>query len=178
MYMSDKNAIFVIESNDFAGKQLQKALDRYGIGDCAVIVQEPPESAESTVISPVKPIRVGRVLDQIASLIASQERGSGMLDLMSGRSVDTMQGYYYSGAGKDPIKLTEKEVAVLVLLEREKGQAVSREALLENVWQYAEGVETHTLETHIYRLRQKIEEDPAQPKILQTSEAGYFLAIE
>lgn len=77
--------------------------------------------------------------------------------------------------GETALRLTEKEVALLLSLKNASGQAVSRQKLLNEVWAYAQGVETHTLETHIYRLRQKIERDPASPKILLTQEDGYIL---
>ena len=56
------------------------------------------------------------------------------------------------------------------------GKSVSRETLLGEVWGYNAGVNTHTLETHIYRLRQKIERDPATATLLVTAEGGYRLA--
>ena len=52
---------------------------------------------------------------------------------------------------------------------------VSRETLLQEVWGYNSGVTTHTLETHIYRLRQKVEKDAASPQILVTEAGGYKL---
>ncbi len=73
-------------------------------------------------------------------------------------------------------KLTDKERDILLTLHAAGGQAVSRQALLDSVWAYAPGVETHTLETHIYRLRQRIEKDPAAPEIVLTDEAGYRLS--
>lgn len=79
--------------------------------------------------------------------------------------------------GEAPLRLTEKETAILAYLHT-AGAPVSREALLERVWSYVPEVETHTLETHIYRLRQKIEEDPSSPKILLTQGDGYSVALE
>lgn len=76
--------------------------------------------------------------------------------------------------GEVPLRLTEKETAILAYLQA-MGAPVSRESLLEQVWSYVREVETHTLETHIYRLRQKIEEDPSSPKILLTQGDGYSL---
>src|SRR5471030_183893 len=73
------------------------------------------------------------------------------------------------------VRLTEKETAILRYLYRAGRQPVSRETLLQEVWGYNSGVTTHTLETHIYRLRQKIEKDAANPEILVTEAGGYKL---
>ena len=72
------------------------------------------------------------------------------------------------------VRLTEKETGVLRYLCR-AGHPVSRETLLQEVWGYNSGLTTHTLETHIYRLRQKIEKDAASPAILVTEAGGYTL---
>ena len=71
------------------------------------------------------------------------------------------------------VRLTEKETSILRYLYRQR--PVSRETLLQEVWGYNSGVTTHTLETHIYRLRQKIEKDAAAPAILVTEAGGYKL---
>ena len=73
------------------------------------------------------------------------------------------------------VRLTEKETAILRYLYRAGQKPVSRETLLQEVWGYNSGVTTHTLETHIYRLRQKVEKDAAQPQILVTEAGGYKL---
>ena len=80
-------------------------------------------------------------------------------------------------AGDRPIRLTEKETQILQFLLAAAGQTVSRETLLGEVWGYAAAVTTHTLETHIYRLRQKIEADPAEARLLATEPGGYRLNI-
>ena len=74
------------------------------------------------------------------------------------------------------IRLTEKETNILKYLYRAGEKAVSREELLAEVWGYNAGVTTHTLETHVYRLRQKIEPDPANARLLLTEQGGYKLA--
>jgi len=73
------------------------------------------------------------------------------------------------------LRLTEKEAAILRFLHRAERQSVARETLLREVWGYNANVTTHTLETHIYRLRQKIEENPADAKLLMTDGGGYKL---
>ena len=76
------------------------------------------------------------------------------------------------------IRLTEKEAAILKFLYRAGTQAVARQVLLNEVWGYNAAVTTHTLETHIYRLRQKIEPDPANARLLLTEGGGYRLDPE
>ena len=77
-------------------------------------------------------------------------------------------------AGKK-VRLTEKETAILRYLYRAGQKPVARDVLLQEVWGYNSGVTTHTVETHIYRLRQKIEKDPTNAVILITDRGGYRL---
>ena len=73
------------------------------------------------------------------------------------------------------IRLTEKEAAILKFLYRAGTRPVARQVLLNEVWGYNAAVTTHTLETHIYRLRQKIEPDPSNARLLVTEGGGYRL---
>ena len=73
------------------------------------------------------------------------------------------------------LKLTEKETAILRYLYRAGQKVVSRDTLLSEVWGYNANVTTHTLETHIYRLRQKIENNPSSARLLVTEPGGYKL---
>ncbi|WP_321343936.1 response regulator transcription factor [Breoghania sp.] len=73
------------------------------------------------------------------------------------------------------VRLTEKETAILKYLYRTGEKPVTRDVLLHEVWGYNSGVTTHTLETHIYRLRQKIESDPSNASLLVTEAGGYKL---
>lgn len=73
------------------------------------------------------------------------------------------------------LRLTEKETAILKFLYRANASVVTRDVLLREVWGYNANVTTHTLETHIYRLRQKIEKDPANAQLLVTESGGYKL---
>lgn len=73
------------------------------------------------------------------------------------------------------VRLTEKETNILKFLYRSTEGVVARDVLLHEVWGYNAGVTTHTLETHIYRLRQKIEPDPSNARLLVTESGGYRL---
>ena len=78
------------------------------------------------------------------------------------------------GAGRKT-RLTDKETNILRYLYRFGAKPVGREELLREVWGYNAQVTTHTLETHIYRLRQKIEPDAQAPRLLVTEAGGYRL---
>ena len=78
--------------------------------------------------------------------------------------------------GDEKIRLTEKETNILRFLFSQGDVTVARETLLHEVWGYNAQVTTHTLETHIYRLRQKIESNPSTAKLLLTEDGGYRLA--
>ena len=75
------------------------------------------------------------------------------------------------------IRLTEKETNILKYLYRAGGKPVCREELLHEVWGYNSGVTTHTLETHVYRLRQKIEPEKGVATLLVTEPGGYRLEL-
>jgi DNA-binding response OmpR family regulator len=79
------------------------------------------------------------------------------------------------GETQKKVRLTEKETAILKYLYRSGNIVVGRDTLLGEVWGYNAGVTTHTLETHVYRLRQKIEAEPSNAEILVTEPGGYRL---
>ena len=74
---------------------------------------------------------------------------------------------------KAKIELTEKEVGILKCLISSGEEAVDRDTLLKQVWNYSSDVTTHTLETHIYRLRQKLEIDPSIPRLIISKGGGF-----
>ncbi|MGI4793199.1 MAG: response regulator transcription factor [Janthinobacterium lividum] len=73
------------------------------------------------------------------------------------------------------IILTDKETTILRYLCRTPGQDVTRRTLLSEVWGYSSAVSTHTVETHIYRLRQKMEIDPTMPRLIRSRPGGYSI---
>ncbi len=117
------------------------------------------------------PLRLGALIDRLNRALRA---GPQQEVVIGGWRLPPGESRLY---GQGPaIVLTEKEQAILRKLHSQSGAVVEREALLQDVWGYAEGIETHTLETHIYRLRQKIEADPARPRYILTDGPGYRLA--
>ena len=76
---------------------------------------------------------------------------------------------------KEIVKLTEKEVSILQYLYKIRDRIVTKSELLQEVWGYNPDVTTHTIETHIYRLRQKVEHEDKNAQLIITEEGGYFL---
>lgn len=117
------------------------------------------------------PVYLGAFQDFIEDVLQQKENPPV---LSFGSAFLSVHDALFTKADGKIANLTEKECAVLVYLHRRKGEPVSRDELLHAVWDYAEGVETHTLETHIYRLRQKIETDPSTPVVLLTADDGGY----
>ncbi len=123
----------------------------------------------------VKPFKFGVLLARVRAHLRSHEQSED--------AVFKVGPYEFRPAVKmlvtpedKKIRLTEKETSILKFLYRAGGKPVTREVLLDEVWGYNSGVTTHTLETHVYRLRQKIEPDPSNAAILLTESGGYRLA--
>ncbi|MBM3548680.1 MAG: response regulator transcription factor [Alphaproteobacteria bacterium] len=124
-----------------------------------------------------KPFRLGVLIARIRAQLRQHEQ--------SDDAIFAIGPYRFRPASKvllDPdknrrIRLTEKETAILKYLFRAGDKPIARDVLLNEVWGYNSGVTTHTLETHVYRLRQKIERNPAKAEILVTEQGGYRLVI-
>jgi DNA-binding winged helix-turn-helix (wHTH) protein len=142
-----------------------------------LVLAQPGEAADTGAAARVElPAPLGALAERIAALAAPPSA-----PLRFGPYLFSPQELLLRTGARDEIRLTEKERDILLCLlaakaQGEGGGAVERRALLDRVWGYAETVETHTLETHIYRLRQKIEMDPASPQYLLTDGTGYRLA--
>jgi DNA-binding response OmpR family regulator len=121
-----------------------------------------------------KPFKFAVLLARIRSQLRQHEQSED--------AVFSVGPYSFKPAAKQlndekggKIRLTEKETSILKFLFRQGDKVVPRDTLLHEVWGYNAGVTTHTLETHIYRLRQKIEKDPSNSEILVTEPGGYKL---
>lgn len=123
-----------------------------------------------------KPVRLGALLDSVQNYHQQRQLRDSLKPIKMGAyQLDPKTNMFELPAPAPAIKLTEKEQDILLYLHTNRAEAVTRQDLLNHVWGYVEGVETHTLETHIYRLRQKIENDPAAPNFLMTNDDGYYL---
>lgn len=166
---------------DMDGRAACKDMRRAGVR--APIIMLTGADSESDVISGfesgandyvTKPFRFSLLLARVRAHLNSHEQ--------SENAVFVIGPYEFRPASKlliDPkmrkIRLTEKETNILKYLYRASSKAVAREELLREVWGYNATVTTHTLETHIYRLRQKIEQDPNNLRLLLTEGGGYRL---
>lgn len=144
-----------------------------------VIVIGPHDlTLDQNVIHLPLPLRVGSLKDAIYRLTSkpTAEVDGAILHIAGHYTLDLILNILGKDTEPDfEVKLTEKEVTILQILNEHTDQSFSKSDLLKTVWGFAEGLDTHTLETHIYRLRQKIEIDPANPKILITDDDGYRL---
>jgi DNA-binding response OmpR family regulator len=122
-----------------------------------------------------KPFRFNVLLARIRAQLRQHEQSEDAVFTVGRFSFQPGLKLLVDTDSDSKIRLTEKETAILRYLYRAGKEAVSRDVLLNEVWGYNSAVTTHTLETHIYRLRQKIEKDPANASLLVTDKGGYRL---
>ena len=121
-----------------------------------------------------KPLRFAELMARIETYLARiAVRANAHLTLGGFHFSHTHKTLIHIASGK-VIPLTEKETAMLEYLSNNQG-TTSKETLLKAVWGYGNNVNTHTVETHIYRLRRKIYAVDSTPLII-TAEGGYRLA--
>ena len=174
--------IIAVGLPDGDGRDFCAALRRQGIkvpililtaSDAELDIVRGLNSGASDCIA--KPFRMGELLARLRAQLRQ-------FDNSADASV-TIGAYVFRPSAKaledvargKRIRLTEKETAMLKFLYRANGEAVARTVLLGEVWGYNAAATTHTLETHIYRLRQKIEADPSNATLLLTEGGGYRL---
>lgn len=179
--------ILLIDSDPLAGQTLAEILEGGGhrvtvttdahdmaVGEVDLIIAEPallPRGGAVPVLALAKPVRLGALLARVDEALRAPP--------ISGHALGPWRfdpaARLLLGADGRRVRLTDKEAAILEHLRR-AGGVVVREALLAEIWGYSAAVTTHTLETHIYRLRRKIESDPANATLLLTEAGGYRLA--
>jgi DNA-binding response OmpR family regulator len=122
-----------------------------------------------------KPFRFNVLLARLRAHLRQHERSEDVVMTIGPYEFHPAAKVLMERGGKKTVRLTAKESSILKFLFRAGDRSVARAVLLNEVWGYKAGVATHTLESHIHRLRQKIEKDTTSPAILVTDRDGYRL---
>ena len=124
-----------------------------------------------------KPFRLPEVLARVRAQLRTFDNSEDAAFLIGPYVFRPSVRLLQEPARNRKVRLTDKECGILKFLYRAGGKSVPRQTLLNEVWGYHSAVTTHTLETHVYRLRQKIEAEPSQPRLLLTMNGGYSLQV-
>ena len=167
---------------DMDGRELCRRMR--GAGVSAPIVMLTAADSETDTVTGLdagandyvtKPFRLSVLLARLRAHLRQSEHSDDAVLTIGPYTFRPSAKVLLERSGRKKVRLTEKETAILKYLYRAGDQAIGRDTLLGEVWGYNAGVTTHTLETHVYRLRQKIERDPARAEILVTEPGGYRL---
>jgi len=166
---------------DMDGREAVKLLRKGGF-KAPVIMLTAQDSESDTILGleagandyVTKPFRFAVLLARIRAQLRQHEQSEDAVFTV-GRYTFRPSAKLMVDDGGGKVRLTEKETAILKYLYRAGQKVITRDVLLHEVWGYNSGVTTHTLETHIYRLRQKIERDPSRAELLVTESGGYKL---
>lgn len=137
------------------------------------------ESVDNSVLNSVvfKPLSLDKLLNQIKAGINLLENTEVGYLSFNRYIVRPIKKDIYNERNKEVVKLTEKEVAVIKHLYKCRDRVVTKNELLQEVWGYSPDVSTHTIETHIYRLRQKVEHEDPEAQLILTEDGGYRLKM-
>ena len=124
-----------------------------------------------------KPFRLGVLLARLRAQLHQHAQSEDAIFTIGPYNFQPGNKLLLENETQKKIRLTEKETAILKFLYRKGTQVVRRDVLLHEIWGYNAGVTTHTLETHVYRLRQKIEPEPANAALLVTEPGGGYRLV-
>ena len=166
---------------DTDGRELCRVMRKQGVKS-PIIMLTAQDSDSDTILGldagandyVAKPFKFPVLLARLRSQMRTHEQSEDAVFQLGPYSFRPAQKMLI-GDGDRKVRLTEKETNILKYLYRSTTGVVPRDQLLHEVWGYNAGVTTHTLETHIYRLRQKIEPDPSNARLLVTEQGGYRL---
>lgn len=122
-----------------------------------------------------RPVRLGVLLARIDAHAADPDTGG--THRLGPYEFDPVERELRDNSRREAIRLTELECKLLACLVQGNGAVIGRDELLARVWGYSPGVATHTVETHVWRLRQKIETTNPATRLLITEPGGYRLAV-
>jgi DNA-binding response OmpR family regulator len=168
---------------DMDGREVCRLMRRAGV-NAPIIMLTDADTAADTILGldagandyVTKPFKLGVLLARIRAQLRQHERSEDAVFNIGPYSFRPLAKMLIDPENADrKIRLTEKETAILKYLFRAGENVIGRDVLLNEVWGYNSGVTTHTLETHVYRLRQKIERDPSNAELLVTEPGGYRL---
>ncbi len=168
---------------DFDGRKVCRLLRRIGL-KTPIIMLTAADSEADTILGLdsgandyiTKPFRFGVLLARIRAQLRQHELTEDAVFTIGHYTFQPGAKALIDDSSNRKIRLTDKETAILKYLYRSGDKVVGRDVLLDEVWGYNAAVLTHTVETHIYRLRQKIEIDPSNAQILLTETGGYRLS--
>ncbi|MEM8553738.1 MAG: response regulator transcription factor [Pseudomonadota bacterium] len=166
---------------DTDGRELCRVMRKQGI-KCPILMLTGHDTDSDTILGLdagandyiTKPFKLPVLLARIRAQLRQHEQSEDAVFQLGPYTFKPSMKLLMDDAEKK-IRLTEKETNILKFLYRATEGVVARDVLLHEVWGYNAGVTTHTLETHIYRLRQKIEPDPSNARLLVTESGGYRL---
>jgi DNA-binding response OmpR family regulator len=172
--LAEPCALAIIDQSlpDGGGDDLARELRRNGFSAPILLLADDAATDDGIGDRIAKPFRFSALLDW---LNAHGGAAGSRNPIAIGPYLFQPGAKLLTDAAQRRIRLTEKETNILTFLHA-AARTVPREILLHEVWGYNPSVTTHTLETHIYRLRKKIEENPGNARILVTEEGGYRLA--
>ncbi len=167
---------------DMDGREVCRLMRSNGV-KCPIIMLTGHDSDADTILGldsgandyVTKPFRFGVLLARIRAQLRQHEQSEDAVFKIGPYTFKPAAKMLLEEEKNKKVRLTEKETSILKYLYRSGDRVVGRDVLLHEVWGYNAGVTTHTLETHIYRLRQKIEPDPSNAEILVTETGGYRL---
>ena len=166
---------------DMDGRELYRLMRKQGV-KCPIVMLTGHDTDADTILGldagandyVSKPFKFPVLLARIRAQLRQHEQSEDAVFQLGPYTFKPADKMLITGDEKK-IRLTEKETNILKYLYRATDGVVARDVLLHEVWGYNAGVTTHTLETHIYRLRQKIEPDPSNARLLVTESGGYRL---
>jgi DNA-binding response OmpR family regulator len=167
---------------DMDGRELCRRMRSAGVS-APIVMLTAADSEADTVMGldagandyVTKPFRLSVLLARLRAHLRQSEHSDDAVLTIGPYTFQPGAKLMIDGGARKKVRLTEKETAILKYLYRAGDRVIGRDTLLGEVWGYNAGVTTHTLETHVYRLRQKIERDPAHAEILITEPGGYRL---